>query len=620
MADRAIGFEGCSRAQTAARAVVILAALAAGSGFPRALSGQQPPSHGREVPVSFAARGDTVAAFEGTVRVLADRSAPASGSLELRYVRFPSTAEDAGAPIVYLAGGPGGSGIAGARGSRFDFLMALRRVADVIAFDQRGTGASQPRDVVCTHEAGIPLDRPGTSELFLGILRTETGRCIKYFDDAGVTIGGLTTTESADDLEALRRELGVERLSLLGVSYGTHLALAAVRRHPESFERIVLAGIEGPNQTIKLPANVEASLGKLAEMIARDPVYGERLPNLVAVLDSLVTELSRRPRSWTVLPGRTVMIGGWDLQRFVAEMVGRRNRLMELPAIVDAMTRGDFTELARWSYRERQPASTHIMNLAMDCASYASAERLGEIRRQAPGTVLGATTDFPLPGLCGVPGLPRLGDTFRSLPTLTIPTLLISGTLDGRTPVSNAEEVATRLPQATMMTIENAAHGSELILASPRILEGITAFLRADALRNLHVRLPPWSFDPPTERSLAGDVLDRLVERGFEATARWYGRAMAEHAGGRVYDFDAGVLNRLGYDLLAAGETVRAIDVFRLNTIGHPGKANPWDSLGEAYLADGNLTQAIINYRRSLRLNPANDNARRILQELEAEE
>lgn len=621
MAGRAIGFEGCIRPQSAARAALIFAILAAGYSLPRALSGQQLPAEtAREVAISFEARGDTVAAFEGTVRVPADRSAPASGSLELRYVRFPSTADDPGAPIVYLAGGPGGSGIAGARGNRFEFLMALRRVADVIAFDQRGTGASQPREVVCTHEAGVPLDRPGTPELFLGVLRTETERCIRALDDAGVTIRGLTTIENADDLQALRRALGVERLSLLGVSYGTHLALATVRRHPDSFERIVLAGVEGPGHTIKLPANVETSLERLAEMIARDPVYGERLPNLVAILDSLVTELKRNPRSWTILPGRTVMVGGWDLQRFVAEMVGRRNGLTELPTIVDAMARGDFTELARWSYRERQPASTHIMNLAMDCASYASAERLGEIRRQAPGTVLGATADFPLPELCGVPGLPRLADTFRSLPTFTIPTLLISGTLDGRTPVSNAEEVASRLPQARMITIENAAHGSELILASPRILEGITAFLREDTLRDLRVELPPWSFDPPTERSLAGDVLDRLVERGFEATALWYVRALAEHAGGRVYDFDPGVLNRLGYDLLAAEETARAIDVFRLNTIGHPGEANPWDSLGEAYLADGNRVQAIISYRRSLRLNPANDNARRILRELETEE
>src|SRR3546814_18583991 len=44
--------------------------------------------------------------------------------------------------LVYLAGGPGGSGISAAEGPRFELFMALREVADVIALDQRGTGAS----------------------------------------------------------------------------------------------------------------------------------------------------------------------------------------------------------------------------------------------------------------------------------------------------------------------------------------------------------------------------------------------------------------------------------------------------------------------------------------------
>src|ERR1041385_1171565 len=73
----------------------------------------------------------------GTLFVPEKRSNPESNLIELAFVRFKSTAKNPAAPIVYLAGGPGGSGIYTAMGSRFPLFMALREVADVIAFDQR---------------------------------------------------------------------------------------------------------------------------------------------------------------------------------------------------------------------------------------------------------------------------------------------------------------------------------------------------------------------------------------------------------------------------------------------------------------------------------------------------
>jgi len=80
----------------------------------------------------------------GTLLVPENRSKPDSNLIELAFVRFKSTAQNPGPPIVYLAGGPGGSGIFTAKDARFPLFMALREIADVIAFDQRGTGFSKP--------------------------------------------------------------------------------------------------------------------------------------------------------------------------------------------------------------------------------------------------------------------------------------------------------------------------------------------------------------------------------------------------------------------------------------------------------------------------------------------
>ncbi|MDQ3819716.1 MAG: alpha/beta hydrolase, partial [Acidobacteriota bacterium] len=69
-----------------------------------------------------------------------NRSDPKSRLIEIVFVRFKSTAKNPGPPIIYLAGGPGNSGIDQARGNRFPLFMAMREFGDVIALDQRATG------------------------------------------------------------------------------------------------------------------------------------------------------------------------------------------------------------------------------------------------------------------------------------------------------------------------------------------------------------------------------------------------------------------------------------------------------------------------------------------------
>jgi cytochrome c-type biogenesis protein CcmH/NrfG len=76
------------------------------------------------------------------------------------------------------------------------------------------------------------------------------------------------------------------------------------------------------------------------------------------------------------------------------------------------------------------------------------------------------------------------------------------------------------------------------------------------------------------------------------------------------------MLNDLGYRLLRADRAMDAVAVFRLNAEAYPGSGNGHDSLAEALLATGDTVAAIASYRRSVELEPANDNAVRRLREL----
>ena len=111
------------------------------------------------------------------------------------------------------------------------------------------------------------------------------------------------------------------------------------------------------------------------------------------------------------------------------------------------------------------------------------------------------------------------------------------------------------------------------------------------------------------------DLRETLRTRGLDAMIAQYkelGRSSSTK-----YIFNDGALNRIGYDLLERDRVSNAITVFKLNAEEYPKVANVYDSLAEAYAKAGNRQLAIENYKRSLELDPKNQNAIDRLKELE---
>jgi tetratricopeptide (TPR) repeat protein len=120
------------------------------------------------------------------------------------------------------------------------------------------------------------------------------------------------------------------------------------------------------------------------------------------------------------------------------------------------------------------------------------------------------------------------------------------------------------------------------------------------------------------KQSIARVLGETIEVEGVEAGIRQY-RDLRENYP-EVYDFRPRELNRLGYDALGKGEVATAIAVFALNVEVYPDASNTYDSLGEAYMKAGERELAIENYRKSLELNPGNDNAKKMLDELGVED
>jgi len=465
-------------------------------------------------PMTFKSDGgQSVEAEKGEFTVPENRSNPNSRSITIRFIRFKSTAAKPGNPIVYLAGGPGGSGIGAAASARFPLFMALREHADVIAYDQRGTNESGGADMRCTEDflinPGELLDRAKGGAILAAAVR----KCADRLRANGIDLAGYNTRESAADLEDLRKAIGAEKLVLWGISYGTHLGIATLRYQPQAVERVILAGIEGPDDTYKLPSDQQTLMEEIAHLAAREGTH----PDLLAAINRVSRELEAHPKPVTLTDPRanrsaTFVLGKLDLQAALAGMLTAPESFAGVPDLIARLEQGDWIALGLLAAPFRLGNPPSAMSTAMDCASGISAARKQLIADEARRTLLGDAINLPFPEVCAGMTVPDLGDAFRGPLVSDVPALLISGTLDGRTRPRQAEELRRTMPNAQHLVIENAGHSDPLFLSTPKILEAMKAFLRGEPLRERYVTAPPAKFLPVRKvANVSDDVLARYA-------------------------------------------------------------------------------------------------------------
>jgi pimeloyl-ACP methyl ester carboxylesterase len=458
--------------------------------------GQQKSGDLKIVPYVFeSSRKEKVDAELGRLLVPENRGNPRSRLIELAFVRFRSTAQNPGSPIIYLSGGPGNSGIQQARSSRFPLFMAMREIADVIALDQRSTGMSKP-NLTCSEPLDFPLDQPLTRESLLDLYKKQSRACAERLRSEGVDLRGYNTNESADDLESLRIALGAPKISLWGISYGTHLGLAAIRRHGERIDRAILAGIEGPDDTDKLPSNYRKHLEIVNQLVKADPVLSKEIPDFTGLVNGVVTRLDKEPATVEAIDPKTkqkvkIVISGFLFRQLLDNLYGT-DTLQYFPYIFYSASKDDYAIITYLLFDGRSSIGS-AMAYMMDCSSGVSRARYRREQRENRD-LLFSDINFPFMEICEAWGNPDLGTTFRSPIKSRVPVLFISGTLDAKTPISNAEAVKRGFPKGAHLIIDGATHSDPLFLSSPKIKDVMLEFMKAEPLSTTRITLPPLKF------------------------------------------------------------------------------------------------------------------------------
>lgn len=446
-------------------------------------------------PYAFkAADGTAVEAQLGRISVPENRADPASRRIDIRFVRFPATTKTPGPPIVYLAGGPGGSGIDAARGRRFPIFMALRAQADVIALDQRGTGLSNA--VPFCETPSLAPSQPLTRATITAHARDQLTRCLPFWEKAGIDIAGYNTVQSAEDVEALRLALGAPKINLWAISYGSHLGLAYLKTHAPAVDRAVFAGIEGPDDTVKSPADTDAMLARAAALLAADPTVGKAFPDLLAMMRRVHARLDAHPAVVTFTPAGaagpvTLTFDSYPVRLLASGTISDPRNLARLPLLYAALDAGQYELAARLIQADWLDGKSGLrgMPTAMDVASGISPAHLARVRRQAETSLLGDALNFPMPQLAGLAPQLDLGEAFRAPTRAATPVLFISGTLDGRTYPAAARAALAGFPNGRLLTVVNGGHN--IFEADPRVSASVVDWFQGKAPPEQIVLPPP---------------------------------------------------------------------------------------------------------------------------------
>jgi pimeloyl-ACP methyl ester carboxylesterase len=439
-------------------------------------------------PASLHACAPKSAALCGYIRAPLDVSGAHPGTVRL-YTQFLPTKDAAKRGTLFLlAGGPGQAST-----QVFDLphagqlLQILFPGYDLVAFDDRGIGRSGA--LSCPALAAAVSATPDEGARLAGACGARIGPKRVFY----------STAADAGDMDAVRQALGVDRIAVFGVSYGTRQALTYALAYRAHVSRLLLDSVVpvDASESFRLPTiqALPEALRRLCgagacRAVTRDPAgdlarLANRLERTPLVAD--VAAVQGAPQRFVLDGARLLGLAlDTDLNPGVAA---------ELPAAVAAALAGDPKPLERltaldlvWENQVGQVnAATEVATICADdpfpwSRTATPAERRPRLAAAVAKLGPGATAPFGIwateignakncedwPAPAGVASLPKG-------PPPDVPVLILSGDRDVRTPSSNARRVAASFPHSTLLVVKGVGHS--VLFRTPCAVHYVIAWL-----------------------------------------------------------------------------------------------------------------------------------------------
>jgi pimeloyl-ACP methyl ester carboxylesterase len=485
------------------------------------------PTRSQAASLEFAPCAKSTTFSCASLSVPLDRTGALAGTVSLSAERRLAGATPSRDAVVALAGGPGQAVLPLAEFIARAIAPALG-TRDLLLFDQRGTGASDPLSCQALSGAASAESAPDPGSL--------VSRCAR---ELGPARGDFTTRESVADIEALRQAGGYEKLVLYGTSYGTKVALQYAERYPQHTEALVLDSTETPEGPEAFRLSTFKAMAPALRELCSHGACASVSSNPVGDIARLVARLATKPLSGHV----------YDEHGRASRLTVTRNDLYGL------LLAGDLDP----ALRAEVPAAVHAA-LAHDAGPLLRLQALGGVRSggEESGdvdlTLFIATsceeTPFPwgrsasaatraveaeaalnaLPSTDFYPFDPEAGLLDQTIPLCVswpdaapapapptalpnVPTLILSGGQDLRTPTANAHSVAARIPDAQILVVPYTGHsviGSDVTSCAKAAIAAFFAGVAVSPCQATSNRFPPVPLAPlsasglPTSAGLPG--------------------------------------------------------------------------------------------------------------------
>ncbi len=408
-----------------------------------------------------------------------DRAKPDGRTIRIHVAVIKSTnPQPALDPILFLDGGPGFAAINDLVSAGLSF-QAFRGNRDMIVFDQRGTGKSQPA-LTCPElydaEAALAaalLSQADETEAYKNAIQVCKDRLVKQ----GIQLDAYNTPASAADADDLRRVLGIEKWNLYGYSYGTHLGMTILRDYPEGVRSVVLDSVWPLQMDFSEVnhINTQGIYEHLFERCAVDVKCNAAYPHLENTFYETIARLNEKPQNVTVvtyfgqniMPGTEIPMDGSRFIDTVFEMLSSDSAIPYIPKLIETTAAGDNTLLAQYNattmiaHPEFYAAGMHMSAICSDQSAF-PLQTSEQIAAEKINPLLldpAMANKKSVAELCQLWGSAQESLLEHQSLRSDIPALILAGEFDPSTPPTWGSLAAKTLSKGYFVEFPNVGHG-----------------------------------------------------------------------------------------------------------------------------------------------------------------
>jgi len=414
---------------------------------------------------------------------------PDGARLKLAVAKLPALNQAANnPPLIVAQGGPGGTGIA-TFAPLFDSpqLQALRQERDIVLFDQRGTGYSQP-NLSCPayNELSVKLlSEEKSADELIALSVDAFNTCKAEYEQEGVDLSAFNSYENAADVPFIMLDaLGYSNYDFYGVSYGTLLGQHVMATAPRGLRSAILdANVpRNVNFLTEVPRNAWRAMKRFFDACAADEGCNARNPELEARFLKTVAALNAAPVALTLnhseIGDVPLRLNGDGLVSLLFLMLYATPLYANIPTYLTASADGNYDWAVPIASAVLLDFSvSYGMYHAVICAEESDFRITPADLEGIPALIAEALTkdSGAVEAVCEAWKLPKLPAEANTSVVSDIPTLVMSGEFDPITPPAFGEAVAKTLTNAFYFEFPASGHG---LLGLPCPTQIMGAFLR----------------------------------------------------------------------------------------------------------------------------------------------